>query len=98
MRREDDTRQPQTQADAADTSEHLSIVLFILGVTSHQEWPAGRHATDGDTVHTQTHPQTHVAHFHNAVWCVCVCVSVWIKLTHSGSEDFFLIDLWRTML
>lgn len=47
MRREDDTRQAQTQTDAADTSECLSIVLFILGVTSHPEWSARHGSAEG---------------------------------------------------
>lgn len=55
MRREDDTRQAQTQTDAADTSECLSIVLFILGVTSHPEWSARHSSAEGvaSSAHTR---------------------------------------------
>lgn len=55
MRREDDTRQPQTETDAADTSEYLSIVLFILSVTSHPKWSAGHGAAEGVALNTHTH-------------------------------------------
>lgn len=59
MRREDGTRQPQTETDAADTSEYLSIVLFILSVTSHPKWSAGHGAAEGVVSDTRTHMHTH---------------------------------------
>lgn len=74
MRREDDTRQPQTETDAADTSElHLSIVLFIPGVTSHpwwstENWLDRRGTPTPSKKHTHTISFLCLAYFHNSVW------------------------------
>lgn len=99
MRREDDTRQPQTETDAADTSEYLSIVLFILSVTSHPKWSAGHGAAEGVALNTHTHAM-HVAYFHDSVWCVFlwvyICARGWVcicltpaRRTYQAVDDAF---------
>ena len=76
MRREDDTRQPQTETDAADTSEYLSIVLFILSVTSHPKWSARHGATEGVVSDTHTHTCTHThRHTHASIFMILFGVS-----------------------